>query len=694
MGTNVKLYYTYSTISGSKWELIPSKLLIVEDIESYLATKTCKTITDFQYIKNELELSINVDITQDYSQPRTATSFKYVAIQNSGELTHYYFVKKATWRSKTCVRFELVMDVINTFQEGRDFNFKANTRIVREHKDRFIKRVKDRFITFNFTTYIETGTLSQGDSVIVYDQTDASLLEGYFVSFTSEGIQGQLKMKISENETRTDEEIISAMNFHRNETIKVVHDLPDTISGFLTRNTITHTYTHFRNIDIVNEGISPVLQCANATGLKIQDSRSALIKDWYLIYRNKENPLDTSQILNPVDCFLMPSTATRVSTGSLSSGRITGATLETGKYYYAKISSSNTMTLPDGTVIQPSLLPNANPLKMAVEIFKNPNGSLTITFAGANLASNVDPVCRTWTIDYITLNNLPCDYASFESHQSFRYILDNWNDLAHYQWTSTSAPQYIDSITSLDKTDVNLIKVIKLPYCPYQFTITGGAIDIISSDWVYHDLDGVKVLKLNDLSIKLSNELNVGSLYQPLKSLHIGSLNPSIDDLRLNASYESKLFSSDFYQPTYVYDSFTYKVQLEKLDINLYNESNIETLNIKFDMTKTINSRFMFTFDNLYFAYATESYAKYMPIARNNEEVLYNVPYINYIRTGFNYDVKAKNVNFASNMLSLGASMATTAISAFLPSGPLKIAGIIAGAISIANSIKNFVFSI
>ena len=188
MGTNVKLYYTYSTQAGSKWELIPSRLFIVEDIESYLATKTCKTITDFQYIKNELELSINVDITQDYSQPRTATSFKYVSIQNSGELVHYYFVKKATWRSKTCVRFELVMDVINTFQEGRDFNFKSNTRIVREHKDRFVKRVKDRFITFNFTTFIQTGTLNENDSVIVYDNTEANLLEGYFVSFTSEGI--------------------------------------------------------------------------------------------------------------------------------------------------------------------------------------------------------------------------------------------------------------------------------------------------------------------------------------------------------------------------------------------------------------------------------------------------------------------------------------------------------------------------
>ena len=51
MGTAVNLYYTYSTDVGTKWELIPSKLLVVEDIASYLATKTSKTINDFQYIK-------------------------------------------------------------------------------------------------------------------------------------------------------------------------------------------------------------------------------------------------------------------------------------------------------------------------------------------------------------------------------------------------------------------------------------------------------------------------------------------------------------------------------------------------------------------------------------------------------------------------------------------------------------------
>ena len=173
--STITLYYTYSSISGNKWELIPSKLLVVEDIASYLATKTSKTISNFQYIKNELEIQINVEISQDYSQPRSATNFKYVSIQNTDEAIHYYFVKKATWRSKTCVRFELVLDVLNTFQEGRDFNFKANTRIVREHKDRFIKRVVARYFIFRFFTYTETGTLAVDDDVKVYDSGDAEL---------------------------------------------------------------------------------------------------------------------------------------------------------------------------------------------------------------------------------------------------------------------------------------------------------------------------------------------------------------------------------------------------------------------------------------------------------------------------------------------------------------------------------------
>ena len=137
MATSLKLFYTFANTT-TKWQLNPEKLLIIDNVEDYLALQSYYSINDFQYIKNQLELGINVDISQSYSQPKSDTNFKYVAIQNAGEKVHYYFVKNAIWRSKSCVRFELVMDVLNTFKENSDYVWKANTKITREHKDRII----------------------------------------------------------------------------------------------------------------------------------------------------------------------------------------------------------------------------------------------------------------------------------------------------------------------------------------------------------------------------------------------------------------------------------------------------------------------------------------------------------------------------------------------------------------------------
>ena len=47
----------YQATPSSNWELLPHKLFIVDDIESYLATKTFNTYTLVQYQKPTLELS-------------------------------------------------------------------------------------------------------------------------------------------------------------------------------------------------------------------------------------------------------------------------------------------------------------------------------------------------------------------------------------------------------------------------------------------------------------------------------------------------------------------------------------------------------------------------------------------------------------------------------------------------------------
>ena len=147
----------------------------------------------------------------------------------------------------------------------------------------------------------------------------------------------------------------------------------------------------------------------------------------------------------------------------------------------------------------------------------------------------------------------------------------------------------------------------------------------------------MNLLKLKDLSSDLWSDLLKDDVTKlnPMSNKNYNNdyIAKSINDLR-NDDNEPKVYHSDFYYWKYMYDSFSKVVANEKY---LNSLQAIETTNektIRFYMTRTINSRFMFDFT--FFAtnhFDTEDYEKYLIIQRNNEEVLYSSPYINYIRS-------------------------------------------------------------
>ena len=159
--STIKLYYSGGTYG--QWELLPGKLLKVDNISSYLATKSFLQVNSVQYQKLKLEMNLKLDLSQTYAAPLTTTTFKYLSIQNSDGSIHYYFVKKIDWASMTCVSFDLVLDVLNTFQESTDYVFKENTRIIREHKD--------RFKLGNFAVYYSKENLIDHDGYVAVDDT-------------------------------------------------------------------------------------------------------------------------------------------------------------------------------------------------------------------------------------------------------------------------------------------------------------------------------------------------------------------------------------------------------------------------------------------------------------------------------------------------------------------------------------------
>ena len=687
----IKLYYTNqmetSPTLNRHWELNPQNLFIVEDIEAYLATKSCKTVS-LQYIKNELELGITLDNAQVNAQPKD-NIFRYVSIQNTGETSiYYYFVKNVIWRSKSAIRLELVMDVLNTFKEGTDYNFKENTKITREHKDRFTIKEDENHIMLDLSDINDDEPLYIKDRVLIYDyNTNDHLASG--VVIVSDYAREILELELTFEDGLIDAQLPLQIRVKKN-----VEGEPPVQVFIAALIRIVNYYKVFRVIDYVDENINPILQNGSAIGNKITHPKSLLNQDWYLLYRNQNDP-SPDDLTNPVECYLIPQNDTDTDAAFIENGRLIASFLEDNKWYVFKLGSGQTATLSNGTTWTGTsndtyLLITKNNDKLTVSLIVTDSGSATAIVKG-----NYDEIY------YITFTSLPIYYHVYNSFPSVGLTFSLLRNESYDNTFNNTSISHADSIEYLDKADPKNIKLIKLPYCPYNFSVSANKI-VLGSDWELVSISQVggglmNAIKLKNLNKKLYTSFLTDN--HPLGNLYVGNLediDPEVNDKRyaFGSLTDSKLFHSEFYKPTYVYDSFTYIMQLEKVDItSYYVESDVQEFYIRFDMTSTINSKFMFSYPSFTLRNAESNFANVMPVARNNEEVLYNVAYISYIKTGYNYDIKNKNIQNTSNYIGLGLSAASIGASLLAPSVPLKVAGVVASFVSLSMSIKNTIVS-
>ena len=691
----VKLYYSGGTYG--KWVLNPGRLLCVDNIATYLSGKSALTLSTMQYQKLELEKTLKVDLSQSYAVPKTGTSFKYVSIQNTDEQIHYYFVKNILWKSKSCTEFELVLDVLNTFIEGTDYDFKPSTNIIREHKDRFKKGKVTA--SFSYQSIADRdGWFDPGD-VVHWEDLDGTHVdfEGTLISIDEHGFIIEFDSAFTEDAF---EKWLEKVN-------------KPTLVGesdwiWFNQPTIYDIqFNWYRLIDYIPEGINPTLHAGSGEGEKSQDVPQ-FDQTWHLLYRNVNDP-DPDNLVDPVECYLIPDKWISVKTSSITAGKMNVNSLDIGKAYiinFTQSSATDIITLDDGTDLGSGQLVNTNEWGRII-IYRNANNRFAVLLI-TYYTSGVDAYSRAYAYESqtLTLNHLPLAYRKADLPTLPKTIAE-WYGLTPYEddyWNNGSVNITTDDITDLDRTDPKNIKLIKLPYIPYDFTITGGVLDISSDpNWSYAAIPqsggDCYALKLNNLNIKLERNIDQqygGNGYFNLRARDEIAINSaSKSDLRVDADLESKLFASEFYQPTYFYDSFSYKINLEDLDVEEYisDKNDFSSFGIRFECTSTINSRFMFTFTDLKFRFASSNYANVMPIIRNNEEVLYNVPYVNYIRTGFNYDVKAKNIQMGANIANIALSGGSILASLLIPSIPLKAAGLIGSIASFANGIKNAIVS-
>ena len=76
----------------------------------------------------------------------------------------------------------------------------------------------------------------------------------------------------------------------------------------------------------------------------------------------------------------------------------------------------------------------------------------------------------------------------------------------------------------------------------------------------------------------------------------------------------------------------------------------------------------------------TIDYEDYLLVSRNNEETIFSNDYLNYIRTGYNYDKKVREQTISKNNLDASIMTATFGLSAAaaLPTGGISLVATIA----------------
>lgn len=421
----------------------------------------------------------------------------------------------------------------------------------------------------------------------------------------------------------------------------------------ITDNTIL-----VRKVDATDEGVSGAEQIKDQvitikdTELPNSSTRIGLENLWYLIYRSEFAGTDKDQ--NPVECYLCADEDLICDDHGEDISWKTSS-LDPRNFYFAVLRDNN-----NGEFIIADVNSNIKSYTLGQSHSSNQNIDQVI-----KLYYDTDDnywVCRvlsyyqgvlatqdvTNNVVTIAFNN--DNFLWVSSYTQDLYKVSNYNTILNDYAVSSYASkirldiQFIASIKSFDRTDSRLLKIIELPYCPTGMTYLNGLWDFPSDQWI---LAG-GALKLKDLNIEF--ERTLGTYNIPNMAIRIEDVNEIKPNYTRNDILESKIYHSSISPLKFVYDSFVIEYARERYTSFT---SNSATNNIYFKQTNTINSKLGFKVTTTTGFYnENQDFETYLLATRNNESMIYNSEYLNYIRNGYNYDKKANSLQAVQSIIN------------------------------------------
>lgn len=280
---------------------------------------------------------------------------------------------------------------------------------------------------------------------------------------------------------------------------------------------------------------------------------------------------------------------------------------------------------------------------------------------------------------YLTNSAINNTFLTYYKAGSFEVDEREWDG---YVWG-------IQTISNVDMTDAKLVKVIEIPYLPIKSSFTSSFRYNDGNKWVYNGLNGNGRFELDIITDEFSEtkifdadeitETNI-AVIQFADWVDLDDLKGYITSQTYYSDWESKKYNSSFYTIKLVYDSFTLDFPLETYTFNAVATTRFNC-KIYFKMTSTINSKLGFKTEFSTISNPYVDFPNYLLVSRNNEKTIYTSNYLNYLRSGYNYDKKNKELSKASGWIATGVAVAGGMVAGAKLGATGGVYGAIAGAI-------------
>lgn len=405
--------------------------------------------------------------------------------------------------------------------------------------------------------------------------------------------------------------------------------------------------------------------------------------NFYLVYMTGD--LDVENLDRPLTCYICADADLFISSG-VTQKTLTPSDLDSNYYYFIRYEENH---LAQATINGTSYSLNAHEgfvyyldggnIKFSKVTFTTQgaySSSTTLTSSASLTLRNLDEGYKRSTSSFVNMNQL-----------TEGYLLDGQSILI-----GANGDTYIQGISHFNRSDSRLVKIICLPYCPSNDLMYDSATDSWTYDPnVFAYKEGRLYLKY--LNYEFARDVEIDNPYQEMRRTTFASIEDiSTEEWEIEPyDYEPKMMSSQIEQKRMVYDSTSYLFRLEQFKNTTSARLNLPytpKCECKFYPTNTCNSKFAFNFEDERHFELFDSYPGWMIIARNNEEVIYNNAYINYIKTGYNYDIKNKERDNLNAWLGLGASALGTGAS-IVTGNPLSIGMATSSAMNLISTIQS-----